>query len=375
VLEGIVLADGGPFPGGEAWLARIPPSAPGAPALTEAPRPRTERIGADGRFRFDQLEPGRHLLHVTPPGVPRYDFYFDVGEPPGRNRHVVLALGHATIEGHVFDREGRPKAGATVRLHFMTTLERPKVIGPDFAIATTDATGAYRAERLLAGQYSVHAEFEVGQAVRQQFTSATDGSPVTCDFGSSKPDSRWTGTVRRRGGAAMSGPGRLFISGVTGLEAAGPSTLAIDAEGRFSGPVPAGPHRVSVTLPPPCGTVLLEEPVTIGDSDTAKDLELPDGRIRGRLVEESTHAAPPRDGTEAAAYRVCLQRVGATVIQMDLCAKVENDGTFRFDFLPAGRYAVTSTARLTIGPRGKPGTIEVEVTDDGRDTDLVLEVR
>jgi uncharacterized GH25 family protein len=76
---------------------------------------------------------------------------------------LAASPGGGSLTGSVVDESGRPVAGARVQISYTpsikTTFTAPTVItGPLAATVTTDATGAFRADGLAAGQYIACAE-------------------------------------------------------------------------------------------------------------------------------------------------------------------------------------------------------------------------
>jgi len=109
---------------------------------------RSQRVGADGEFRFEQLPPGEYIAlarhaKYTPARVE--------GLMLGENERltdVLLRLGSGgSLEGYVFN-DGRPQEGALVGI--LATVGALKT-------ATTDENGYYRIDDLPAGQHQAAA--------------------------------------------------------------------------------------------------------------------------------------------------------------------------------------------------------------------------
>lgn len=105
-------------------------------------------VDAEGGFLIEHLAPGRYVVTARAPGHPATHLR-DVQVEEGRTRDVgklELTAG-GRVEGRVTGLDGRPRAGAKVRLR-----------SPDVHLATTtDADGSFRLEAVPAGRYEVSA--------------------------------------------------------------------------------------------------------------------------------------------------------------------------------------------------------------------------
>lgn len=110
------------------------------------------RAGEGGRFRVTKLPPGPWRLVVGEPGF--------LGEErvivtrAGAETEVVLRLirGDVVIEGFCLDEDGKPIAGAQVRV----TSSEPRQ--PISRVTTTDDVGHFRVSQLPRGRYAVRVE-------------------------------------------------------------------------------------------------------------------------------------------------------------------------------------------------------------------------
>jgi len=356
VLEGVVILGDSPFPGGQARL-RI-----GA-------QTRATEIGADGRFRFDSIGTGMAArLEVEPAGAtPREISASSVAGSLNSRRRLIVALGHSSIEGRVFDREGRPVARGAVRA--LWNGRRQDAYAESVVVAMPATDGSYRVSHLLPGRYEVIAAFDDGN-FKSSLVEISGTTPTPCDLGSPTPEPTLSGFVRGPG-VTTPGPGSLIFVG-TKPGVADMATASYDADGRYSARMPTGTYLVRVQPPAPARSILLDEPVIVPPGVSTRDLVLPDGRIRGRLVNPATRRPVERASTGREPWQVCLQRVAASVINSDLCAEVADDGTFQFEYVPPGKYTVVCTAPLAPGPDGKPRVIEV--LGGGATTDVELEL-
>jgi hypothetical protein len=141
VIDGVVRSDGG-----EPLSAAIVTVV--APWSTES-----QRAVADGRgrFRFEGLAPGAHLVRATLPGMGNSpERYVDV--PQGGTRTIELIVSPAArIVGYVL-RDGVPAAGVPITLgeprHGVTMLTDS---------ASADANGRFSFDGLAAGAYELYA--------------------------------------------------------------------------------------------------------------------------------------------------------------------------------------------------------------------------
>ncbi len=358
VLEGVVLLGDTPFPGGEA-------------RLTAGTGMTTAVIGTDGRFRFDGLGTTAISRLVVEPlaTAPREIFLTPTATPASTRRRVILVLGWSAVEGHVFDRDGRPVAGAAVRVAW-NGRRAAASYADDVAVTTTGRDGAYRANRLLPGRYTIHATFEKNEP-RESLVEVSGTTPVVFDLGSPRPEPTLSGAIHRVGGA-VSGPGSLmFMSNAPG--ATSMVIASYDAEGRYSTRIPVGTYLVRVQPPFPAPSILLDATVKVASGTSTQDLTLPEGRVRGRVVDPATHRAVERAKSGDKPWKIQLMRIAAGARNIVQSGEIAEDGTFQFEFIPPGTYAVMCTAPLAPGPDGKPRVIEV--VGGGATTNVELELQ
>lgn len=114
----------------------------------------TLSTGADGAFRFDDVEPGRYrLVALAPSGATRMLATFDVLQGQGLDLGVVELEAPATLTGRVLLPPRRALAGRTVRLDDRFT-------GPT---AITNADGRFRLEGVAPGAHVVGLEEAPGE--------------------------------------------------------------------------------------------------------------------------------------------------------------------------------------------------------------------
>ncbi len=116
---------------------------------------------ADGRFRFDGLEPGGYFVRAERAGYLDADSRNGVAQlqlaPGGEKTGLTIKLTpQGVLSGRVFDEEGDPVEGANIQL-----LQRRKVAGKlkwrRVAGSTTNDRGEYRFTKLSTGEFSVSA--------------------------------------------------------------------------------------------------------------------------------------------------------------------------------------------------------------------------
>lgn len=152
---------GGPIEGATVLL--IHPRLDGS---ADQPEPVTAFADGQGRFRFDDLEPGIYLVIATHPGYV-FSASGSEGLPADKGRAMLLGPGqhedleislkpNASISGRVLDGDGNPLEGYTA------TAERPAYVrGVQATIAgssaVTDDRGVYLMEDLQPGRYFIRA--------------------------------------------------------------------------------------------------------------------------------------------------------------------------------------------------------------------------
>jgi 5-hydroxyisourate hydrolase-like protein (transthyretin family) len=133
----------------------IPKSAP--PTITDS----------QGRFRFDNLEPGTYKLISNANGFARQNY----GQRSGagdtipivlsagtsRNDFVIRLNAVSAIGGHIFDRAGQPLAGISVQLFRFTYDESGRRKTQPAGSALTDDRGEYRMFFISPGRYYLSA--------------------------------------------------------------------------------------------------------------------------------------------------------------------------------------------------------------------------
>ena len=107
------------------------------------------RTDADGRFNFDSVAPGEHVVRVTKEGLVAAARTVAVKAGSPADVEITMSEGH-TVEGRVVDESGRPVTGAQVS-------SNPRHRGPDTG-TQTDAEGAFRLGGLADSLVTITAE-------------------------------------------------------------------------------------------------------------------------------------------------------------------------------------------------------------------------
>jgi protocatechuate 3,4-dioxygenase beta subunit len=236
----VVDEDGEPVPGASLVAASQGRSRTGRqPAVDRA------TSGEDGGFRLLRLEPEEvHRLVVDRPGFATTET--EVTAPvAGAARpgvRIVLVRGNGAY-GLVFGADGRPLAGASVRLSAGNPAWRaaPGMVrpgdGPDEPRATTDGEGRFRLANLLPGRYDLHVAAEGHAPLRVPGVEVPE-APADGDLGSVylEAGADVTGRVVDADGEPVAGVevhvyARDLMTGMTMPSAA--DRVTTGADGRF----------------------------------------------------------------------------------------------------------------------------------------------
>lgn len=234
--------------GARVWLM---PLVSGTPA-GQRMRRRETTSDAQGRFRFENLEPGTYAAEAR-----KADLALLPGRAGEPTRVTVapreakagldleMYLGH-TVRGTVKDRQsGSPIAGATVSVH-------GEGAGRTVATATTDAAGKYTIEKVTMPRFELRAEKAgFAQVTRTQHPARVSLDPDALEIARDLQMAgavTVTGHVRRRSGEPVSraAVAPVYPIGVLGLAR---STFT-HTEGEFTLTATPGTHlRIRAQVP------------------------------------------------------------------------------------------------------------------------------
>jgi hypothetical protein len=311
-----------------------------------------------GVFRFAPVHTEsylgfRYTLGIdTGDGVRAETLVQPLADKPGHR--IVIVLGTASIRGHVYDDDGKPREGVRVcasRGNCATT-------------RSTDATGTFSISDLAAGDYWLSVYFEgrvwSGQTpdVMQRVTPLLrEGEARTIDIGSMQRSVVWTGTVRTRGGDIVPGPSRILVS-ERGSKAC--SKHSYDEQGRFRIPLQAGVYDVSVSLRARQEPFTLQAPLTMNGADVERDIVVPGARLRVSIVDADTGAPW---SSKSPRLTVSMHREGHDYPGAFSNNDVQHDGAYIFDGVDAGDWLVGTWPPLSGSQPPPPVRVTVLESD------------
>jgi len=335
-------------------------------------KPLSTTADADGRFRFDDLAPGRYMVTAFHKG------YVNMGPgqggmrprmaavvAPGQNLDdfVVALMPGGTMSGHITDAASKPLAEVTLQV-----LKRGYQAGHlelvEVSSAQTNKSGEFRIISLMPGKYFLRAMFSDAPPLKP---GATEAYVPTYYSGTTDPSQAIPLLVRpgeELGGMDMVlAPHRAFtikgkvLDALTKAPAAESEITLVDREG----PINPSPYHATADakgnfelrgIPPGDYVALVEKVseagpsrrcgqkfVSITDADIS-GLELPiaagvevGGRIRveGKANVELSEISGNLEATEA--------WESESTAEID-AAHVHADGSFSFVDVPEGTYRV-----------------------------------
>lgn len=351
--------------------------------------PPKAETGADGTFRFDDIEAGRYVVYAEKTGYARRaagakndgllrGTQIRVAGKDGAKVEIRLVK-QGLITGKVTDAEGEPMQGAIV-LPLRPVYQRGKKTWMPIVQAippTTNDAGEYRLSSLPAGKYLV-CVMPLGVISGARMTTATpkagpSGKPETSVVSCYPNVTERSQAVAVEVADAAEVPGinvqlaRRVVTSVkgqiTGLPASPPPMIALALSPRGSGVigmtlanrailtggtgkfefqnVTAGSYILhTLPLPTGMGGVTVKMPVEIGDEPVA-DLSVPviaPLEVHGRFVLDGSDEAPKLLN----GGRVILapsDEVYQTVPQ----ASINADGTFSLAGVAVDKYTLTVT--------------------------------
>jgi RNA polymerase sigma-70 factor (ECF subfamily) len=368
VVEGVLLG----LPEPPEWVVGLVPN-PAHPAaeLAGDPRwPERTRPSRDGTFRFERVPIGAFLVRVHGPGAVVRESGLLVPQVEGGNHRQAFVFGGATVHGAVHDRSGRPAQG----LHVFLRADAWTDVGSAWAIrATTEADGAYRIEGLHSGSY--HVVVVLGRDATGADDARTDrlvlapGATVRLDLGAPAPERTWSGRARFQSGSPLRPPSVLVLMETT----RGRPVLhvAVDESGRFSHRVPPGTYSVHAwhkrNEGPPLPGGGWSREARLGEADLEEDLTIPGVVVSGVVLDAATRRPlqRPRGVVVVRIFPGGSEDPGEKAQRVP----VEEDGTFRIEAVPAGRWRLVAD-----GESAGDTPTTVEVTHHRDVTDVRLEL-
>jgi hypothetical protein len=370
-VEGIVLRGTKPVAGGKAWLGRDPEGGvrwDQAESWDTAPNVLRAEIGADGIFRFTDVEAETWALRVrTKDGASRW-MWLDVHAESGSQR-IRIVLGTAAIHGHVFDENGAP--GADWRVIAYIFGPTPGGVQQIQDEVTTGADGSYAFAGLTGGSYIVAAhpaaEFRDPRR-REQRVQLAPGEQKVVDFGASV-GGVWSGRLTTPRGEPLDLENMPQLE----IDTNGSSEfLTLSEGGRWSRRIAAGTHQASLWQFEGVRTPLGE--ITTGDQDLERDLAVPRCLVRVRVT---VREAPVPKWPKAALSLRLTGKGGAGHERtpwlggswVGLRAK---DGNVYFIGIPPGEHVLRGDPMAIVGvPDGKM-PVTIGAGDDQVEVDVVV---
>ncbi len=355
------------------------------------------KSSADGTYRIGGVSEGeylveaRHLDYLSP--EPR-EILLAVGEHKPDVDMILLAGG--SIEGMVYDKDGRPFSGAQVQARCAGKWQRQN--------ARADIDGRYVMRGLLPGRYFVSLAKETeGNMMFQIMISgqeeATDdeqvviveeGEAVTCDI-HDMAGSVISGYVTEAGNPVEGMKVELFPA--EGFAFMPTKSVSTDQKGAYAMEnVKPGAYKVRLGvggIPDPIET----DVKVYAGSRTDRDFDLPTGRVSGRVTDSATgdpvkgvaitleHLVEKKPTVTRRMVNVAAIAVdngdgeteGVTTITMGGAAgrvTTDKDGNFTVRYLAEGEYRLVAKGGKYIERRFEPVQVR-----EGRETsniDIVI---
>ncbi len=360
VVEGVVVRGKEPVRGGNLRVWHGGDTAVRAsqdPALTQ-------RLQDDGTFRIEGLKDGRHLLEVELAGGAKrlVSLYLD----PKRksNRRVVVLLGSASFEGHLYDADGRPLGRKTVQVSGTTA-------GTSITLeATTAPDGSWSVSGVPAGAFWIAAvppntsPKKIVYWMKQRVVA--EGATEVVVLGRDPRVATWHGHVTGSRGRAILGGG--FIQLVKDAGEDGPAkviTLDYDGRGRIRAAVPRGTY--TVVLGPPGHQrerIVAKKPLVIRSADVHQDIVLRGARVTGLVTMGASGKV-----ISSTSQRIYFKRKGDKSNRKQ-AVFLNEDGTYRIDGLKPGSYVVSGYPLQLKDARGDPMRFEIPSEATRLDVDL-----
>jgi hypothetical protein len=307
--------------------------------------------GEDGLFRLEHLPPGEYAVAANARDfaqLKRAGLHLKAGQ----ELTVELALlREATVEGTVSDALGQPVAHIYVSARLLG--EPPS--SEEVDLASSNAQGRYKVERLPPGRYQLQARsLQEGDTATRELTLA-EGENARADFTVSSSSGHVEGVVRRANGEALVTEVQVIASS----EASSTSTVTYtDEAGHFSLTLDPGSYvftaeYLDVDEPGP------RQPVTVEAGKTVQVvLTVPEGLVETSGIVLTSRGAP-------------APKASVTLSNAELDANTDTDERGHFTLKTPGRSA---RAVVTLTAEMGPENIQVENVRVGSDG-LVLRLR
>jgi protocatechuate 3,4-dioxygenase beta subunit len=325
---------------------------------------------AQGHAVFTGVPTGKYDLAVVPPGAAPNNrkTIRNVAVVAGLAMETTADLGAgASLGGKVTDADGKPLAGATVRVnHGYTGSFGPAATDADGKFADAGVGGGAADKWTLSVAPPQGAPLLMGVGVELKDPTAgaaSDPIDVRLDKGAAV-----VGVVKGPDGKPVAGAKVLLSQGTRG----GASTFAqarTGPDGRYV-LAQAKPGQYQVVVGPPDGANLLAaevgtKPLAAGEQATV-DVSLPAGTaVVGQVkLASATHPAPPCH------LRLAVKREGGGLTWLTNnnngpSTYTGPGGTFRFDGVPPGSHQLTCEP-LDPQYRGEPVEVTVSAAGEQR---------
>jgi hypothetical protein len=348
VLEVLVLQEGKAVPD---LRVRVRPATHGEmfERLEPADDDRVAFTNGDGLARFDKVLPSQYMIGVETRDNQLFTTYQLVRAEKETPRQIV-ALGKASISGHVFDRDGKPMLDSRV---MVTLWDPPSGATRLFAATRTNGQGAYTVANLPRGKGRVYSELK-----RSIDFALDEAQAARADFGSSEAPVSWTGCLQTRSGATFGGIDSVVASQSADGEG---YVIKIDDKGRFATRLPPGEYRVWLPSEPP---VELGKAVLEGRA-VALDLAVPGVTLGGVMKYVGAHSSA---GGEPKLVELSVQRAGDD--ESRRTRNVAVGERYMFAGLEAGKWVINTRPLPLLGAQAKG----LEVTLDGSRDRVALDV-
>ena len=346
---------------------------------------------ADGRFHLEGLDPGSVVLVASHPQTaaspPVSVEVFEGEETEG----VVLTLRvGGTLTGVVLGKDGEPAEGRMITVQIVPNYARQHIL-------TSDSAGEFRVEKLEPGSWQVVATAnlltgdvdtsgENGMAsflegMEMDMVEIVDGEEVHVVLGKPAEDAiRVTGRVTHAHKPVPRAMVSFVPEGGGGMSAL--KMAFADEDGSYEVELEKrGPHLMTVQHMEAIGqqnSIEYQQDIPSGVAETRIDIELPLGRIAGRVLGPS--------GEPAGGCRITLHVDGGitygSLIGANYVETVTGeDGRYELSYLRPGTYTVCAGGSSLGGLLGDEGAlgrkihsgIEVEEAGMVRGIDFELE--